>query len=194
MIAIPRQKLCWIPSRAKVVIMAKPQRFRRHRRALATALRNACAIADAGARASWKRCAPYGCCPRDSRHCPLRSHTWDDGRAALIIEQTAARWKSALDVLINNAGRGSYFSPLTFAARKTPAACLSLNFFAPFHLAQLAAPWLKKTKRHHRETSVSSPAEISLPWLPVCSLASKVARWHLSLPRCESGLAVTEST
>jgi short-subunit dehydrogenase len=96
--------------------------------------------------------------------------TRDDGRAA-IIEQTAARW-NRVDVLINNAGRGSYFSPLA-SPLEDARSLFDLNFFAPFHLAQLAAPWLKKTKG--TLVNVSSIAgQISLPWLPVYS-ASKFA-------------------
>src|SRR5580704_9141447 len=96
--------------------------------------------------------------------------TRDDGRAT-IIEQTAARW-NRVDVLINNAGRGSYYSPLT-SPLEDARSLFDLNFFAPFHLAQLAAPWLKKTKG--TIVNVSSIAgQISLPWLPVYS-ASKFA-------------------
>jgi short-subunit dehydrogenase len=94
-----------------------------------------------------------------------------DNRRAAIIEQTAALW-NRVDVLINNAGRGSYFSPLT-SPLDDARSMFDLNFFAPFHLAQLAAPWLKKTKG--TIVNVSSIAgQISLPWLPVYS-ASKFA-------------------
>jgi len=96
--------------------------------------------------------------------------TQDGGRAA-IVEQTTARW-NRVDVLINNAGRGSYYSPLT-SPLDDARSLFDLNFFAPFHLAQLAAPWLKKTKG--TLVNVSSIAgQISLPWLPVYS-ASKFA-------------------
>ena len=101
--------------------------------------------------------------------------TRDDGRAA-IIEKTAER-RGRVDVLINNAGRGSYFSPLASPlddARKL----FDLNFFAPFHLAQLAAPWLKKTKGTIVNVG-SIASQISLPWLPVYS-ASKFALASIS--------------
>ncbi len=96
--------------------------------------------------------------------------TQDNGRET-IVESTVARW-GRIDVLINNAGRGSYYSSL-----ENPLAdarnLFDLNFFAPFHLAQLAAPWLKKSKG--TLVNVSSIAgQISLPWLPVYS-ASKFA-------------------
>jgi short-subunit dehydrogenase len=96
--------------------------------------------------------------------------TRDDGRAA-ILEKTIARW-GRVDVLINNAGRGSYYSPST-APLDDARSLFDLNFFAPFHLAQLAVPWLRQTKG--TIVNVSSIAgQISMPWLPVYS-ASKFA-------------------
>jgi short-subunit dehydrogenase len=96
--------------------------------------------------------------------------TPDAGRAA-VIEQTTARW-GRVDVLINNAGRGSYYSA-TATPLEDARSLFDLNFFAPFHLAQLATPWLKKTKG--TIVNVSSIAgQISLPWLPIYS-ASKFA-------------------
>jgi len=96
--------------------------------------------------------------------------TRDEGRAAVIEETTARRGR--VDVLINNAGRGSYYSPST-APLADARNLFDLNFFAPLHLAQLATPWLKQTKG--TIVNVSSIAgQISLPWLPVYS-ASKFA-------------------
>ena len=96
--------------------------------------------------------------------------TQEAGRAG-IVEKTVERW-GRVDALINNAGRGSYFS-----ATETPLedarGVFELNFFAPFHLVQLAAPWLKQSKG--TIVNVRSIAgQISLPWLPVYS-ASKFA-------------------
>jgi short-subunit dehydrogenase len=94
-----------------------------------------------------------------------------DASRASVVEQTVARW-NRVDVLINNAGRGSYYSPLA-SPLEDARNLFDLNFFAPLHLAQLAAPWLKKTKG--TLVNVSSIAgQISLPWLPVYS-ASKFA-------------------
>lgn len=96
--------------------------------------------------------------------------TQDAGRAA-IVEKTVERW-GRLDVLINNAGRGSYYSPTT-SPLDDARGIFDLNFFAPFHLVQLAAPWLRLTQG--TVVNVSSIAgQISLPWLPVYS-ASKFA-------------------
>jgi short-subunit dehydrogenase len=99
----------------------------------------------------------------------------DAGRAA-IIDKTVERW-GRIDVLLNNAGRGAYYS-----ATETPLddarSLFDLNFFAPFHLAQLAAPWLKKSKG--TLVNVSSIAgQMTLPWLPVYC-ASKFALTSLT--------------
>jgi short-subunit dehydrogenase len=88
-----------------------------------------------------------------------------------LIQQTLDRF-GGIDALINNAGRGSYFAP-----SESPLAesrnLFELNFFAPFHLAQLATPWLCRSKG--TLVNVNSIAgQISLPWLPLYS-ASKFA-------------------
>jgi len=88
-----------------------------------------------------------------------------------IVEKTTAH-RGRVDVLINNAGRGSYYSS-TATPLEDARSLFELNFFAPFHLAQLSAPWLKQTKG--AIVNVSSIAgQISLPWLPLYS-ASKFA-------------------
>jgi short-subunit dehydrogenase len=95
----------------------------------------------------------------------------DDSVRSALIAQTVAHW-GGIDVLINNAGRGSYFT-----ASSTPLdearAVFDLNFFAPLALAQLAGPYLRRTGG--TLVNVSSIAgQVSLPWLPVYS-ASKFA-------------------
>jgi short-subunit dehydrogenase len=95
----------------------------------------------------------------------------DDTLRSALIAQTVSRW-GRIDVLINNAGRASYY-----AASTTPLdearALFELNFFAPLALAQLAAPYLRRAGG--TLVNVSSIAgQISLPWLPVYS-ASKFA-------------------
>jgi short-subunit dehydrogenase len=95
----------------------------------------------------------------------------DDSVRSALMAQTVSRW-GRIDVLINNAGRASYY-----AASATPLdearAVFELNFFAPLALAQLAAPYLRQTGG--TLVNVSSIAgQISLPWLPVYS-ASKFA-------------------
>ena len=100
----------------------------------------------------------------------------DESTRMAIVEQAAARF-GQIDVLINNAGRGSYYraseSPLDDAR-----ALFELNFFAPLHLAQLAIPFLRRTRG--TIVNVSSIAgQITLPWLPLYS-ACKFALSSLS--------------
>jgi short-subunit dehydrogenase len=96
--------------------------------------------------------------------------TVDSVRSA-IITKSVARW-GKIDILINNAGRGSYYTAATTPLDEARA-LFELNFFAPFALSQLAIPWLRKNGG--TVVNVSSIAgQISLPWLPVYS-ASKFA-------------------
>jgi|GEM_PF-194725 len=99
----------------------------------------------------------------------------DDRVRAAVIAQTIGRF-GKIDILINNAGRGSYYSatcPATATPLDEARAVFELNFFAPLALTQLAAPYLRGTRG--TVVNVSSIAgQISLPWLPVYS-ASKFA-------------------
>jgi short-subunit dehydrogenase len=88
-----------------------------------------------------------------------------------IVEKAMARF-GRIDILINNAGRGSYYSASESPLDDTRA-LFELNFFAPFHLAQLATPFIRKARG--TIVNVSSIAgQITLPWLPLYS-ASKFA-------------------
>jgi short-subunit dehydrogenase len=95
----------------------------------------------------------------------------DDAVRRAIIAETAGHF-GAIDVLINNAGRGSYHTacaePLSDAR-----ALFDLNFFAPLALAQLAAPYLRHSGGSLVNVS-SIAGQMTLPWLPVYS-ASKFA-------------------
>ncbi len=96
--------------------------------------------------------------------------TEDAGRAA-VVEKTIEH-HGRLDALINNAGRGSYYSSIENPIDDARS-MFELNYFAPLHLGQLAAPALMKAKG--TLVNVSSIAGlVSLPWLPVYS-ASKFA-------------------
>jgi short-subunit dehydrogenase len=88
-----------------------------------------------------------------------------------VIRQTTGRW-GRIDILINNAGRGSYYSVFNTPPDETRAV-FELNFFAAVEMAQLAAPWLRETRG--TLVNISSIAgQIPLPWLPYYS-ASKAA-------------------
>jgi short-subunit dehydrogenase len=96
--------------------------------------------------------------------------TKDQTRSAAIA-QTVDRW-GRIDVLINNAGRGSYYSATT-TPLDDARSLFELNFFAPLALAQLAAQHLRQSRG--TIVNVSSIAgQISLPWLAIYS-ASKFA-------------------
>jgi len=88
-----------------------------------------------------------------------------------LIAKTLERW-GQIDVLINNAGRGSYYTASTTPLDEARA-LFDLNFFAPLALAQLAAPHLRRSRGSIANVS-SIAGQISLPWLPVYS-ASKFA-------------------
>jgi short-subunit dehydrogenase len=95
----------------------------------------------------------------------------DESARSALIAKTVDRW-GKIDVLINNAGRGSYYTACTTPLLEARAV-FELNFFAPLALTQLAAPYLRQTRG--TVVNVSSIAgQISLPWLPVYS-ASKFA-------------------
>ncbi len=94
-----------------------------------------------------------------------------DATRERIVEQAVARF-GCIDALVNNAGRGAYFTA-TQSPLDDSRALFEVNFFAPLHLAGLAAPWLKDSKGSLVNVS-SIAGQISLPWLPVYS-ASKFA-------------------
>lgn len=83
-----------------------------------------------------------------------------------LIATTVARF-GQIDVLINNAGRGAFHS-LADMPLDEARGLFELNFFAPFHLVQLAAPDIRRVQG--TIVNVSSMAgEINLPWLPMYS-------------------------
>ena len=95
----------------------------------------------------------------------------DEATRVSLIAKTIERW-GRLDIVINNAGRGSYYPP-SAAPLEDARALFDLNFFVPLELAQLATPHLRET-RGTLVNICSIAAQIPLPWLAVYS-ASKAA-------------------
>jgi short-subunit dehydrogenase len=97
---------------------------------------------------------------------------YDAGDRRRLIE-TAIERRGRIDVLINNAGAGLY-GPAWNAPEAETRKLFELNFFAPLHLAQLAARHMRE-RRSGCIVNVSSIAgKITLPWLTLYS-ASKYA-------------------
>jgi short-subunit dehydrogenase len=90
---------------------------------------------------------------------------------AEVIGKTLDRW-GKVDILINNAGRGSYYT-ISTTTMDEARAVFDLNFFAPLALSQLAMPHLRESGGMVVNVS-SIGGQISLPWLPLYS-ASKFA-------------------
>jgi len=95
----------------------------------------------------------------------------DEAVRRAVVDGAIERF-GGIDVLINNAGRGSYY-PASEISLDEARSLFELNFFAPLHLAQLATPHIRRNRG--TIVNVSSIAGlISLPWLPLYS-ASKFA-------------------
>ncbi len=88
-----------------------------------------------------------------------------------LIAKTVERF-GRIDILINNAGRGLYYTASTTPLDEARA-LFELNLFAPLELTQLATPHLRQT-RGIVVNVASIAGHVSLPWLPVYS-ASKFA-------------------
>jgi short-subunit dehydrogenase len=88
-----------------------------------------------------------------------------------IVEQAVERF-GQIDVLINNAGRGSYYAP-SQAPLDDARDLFELNLFGPLHLAQLVTPYVRLSRGSIVNVG-SIAGNISLPWLPLYS-ASKFA-------------------
>ena len=108
--------------------------------------------------------------------CVVAGDLIQDETRARVIEAALGRF-GRIDLLINNAGRGLYH-PVSKTPLDEARALFELNFFAPFHLAQLAAPALRASRGVIVNVS-SIAGQISLPWLPIYS-ASKFALASLS--------------
>jgi short-subunit dehydrogenase len=100
-----------------------------------------------------------------------RGDLTDESVRNSLIAKTIERW-GRIDILINNAGRGSYYSTIDTPIDEARA-LFELNFFVPCELARLSAPYIRASKGSIVNVS-SIAGQIALPWLPFYS-ASKFA-------------------
>ncbi len=91
---------------------------------------------------------------------------------ARIVDATLDRF-GRIDILINNAGRGAYESPLLMDDRRSRA-LFELNFFAPLAMAQLVAPHMRRRGTGAIVNVGSIAGQVALPWMTIYS-ATKFA-------------------
>jgi short-subunit dehydrogenase len=92
-----------------------------------------------------------------------------------IVEATLERF-GRIDILINNAGQGSYRSALDGStdAEEEARRLFDLNFFAPLALTQLVVPHMRAAGSGWIVNVGSIAGKIALPWMPIYS-ATKFA-------------------
>jgi len=92
-----------------------------------------------------------------------------------IVEATLKRF-GRIDILINNAGQGSYRSALDGApdAEEEARRLFDLNFFAPLAVTQLVVPHMRAAGSGLIVNVGSIAGKIALPWMPIYS-ATKFA-------------------
>src|SRR5579872_5545552 len=80
-----------------------------------------------------------------------------------VVDRTLARF-GGIDILINNAGVGSY-TPAWAASMEEARSVMELNFFAPLGLIRLVAPHMR-SRRSGTIVNVGSIAgKMVLPWM-----------------------------
>ena len=89
-----------------------------------------------------------------------------------VVERTLKRW-GAIDILINNAGKGIYAASWR-APMEDVRAMFDLNLFAPLAMAQLVAPHMRERRTGMIVNVGSIAGKVTLPWFTMYS-ASKYA-------------------
>jgi short-subunit dehydrogenase len=92
-----------------------------------------------------------------------------------IVEATLERF-GRIDILINNAGQGSYRSALdpSIESEEEARRLFDLNFFAPLALTQLVVPHMRAAGSGMIVNVGSIAGKVALPWMPIYS-ATKFA-------------------
>jgi short-subunit dehydrogenase len=101
----------------------------------------------------------------------------DDQVRQRVMEAALARY-GAIDILINNAGRGLY-APSWRAPMDDARMLLELNFFAPLAMIQLVAPHMRERRRGMIVNIGSIAGKVTLPWFTLYC-ASKYALGSLT--------------
>jgi short-subunit dehydrogenase len=101
-----------------------------------------------------------------------------DGAARQEAVRRALERFGAIDILINNAGRGLY-APAWEAPLPEARAMFELNFFAPLALTQLVVPGMQQRRSGVIVNVGSIAGKVTLPWFTLYS-ASKYALGSLT--------------
>jgi short-subunit dehydrogenase len=86
---------------------------------------------------------------------------------ARLVDATLARF-GRIDILINNAGQGSYHSALD-SDEDEMRSLFDLNFFAPLALTKLVAPHMRRNGSGLIVNVSSIAGQIPLPWMTIYS-------------------------
>jgi short-subunit dehydrogenase len=91
----------------------------------------------------------------------------DPADRARIVDTTLDRF-GRIDILINNAGQGSY-EPILTTDNDHARALFELNFFSPLALTQLVVPHMRRQGAGMIVNVGSIAGQIALPWMTIYS-------------------------
>ncbi len=101
----------------------------------------------------------------------------DDAHRRLAVTRTLERF-GAIDILINNAGMGTY-TPSWIVPMEEARYLMEVNFFAPLALTQLVVPHMRQRRSGTIVNVGSIGGKVTLPWMTLYS-ASKFALGSLT--------------